>query len=125
MAERVSGGRPGPIVLAARPSSVRKTQIVVVGGGAGGLGLVARLGKTFGRDRFDIILVDRNQTHIWKPLLHEVAAGSLDASLDEVGYRSHAYRWKYRFFDGALESIGREARQIIRPRLKLHWVHGP
>jgi NADH dehydrogenase len=91
----------------------RKTQIVVVGGGAGGLGLVAKLGQAFGRDQFDIILVDRNQTHIWKPLLHEVAAGSLDANLDEVGYRSHAYRWNYRFFDGTLEAIDRETRHIV------------
>ncbi len=91
----------------------KKIQIVVVGGGAGGLGLVARLGKKFGRKKFDIILIDRNQTHIWKPLLHEVAAGSLDANLDEVGYRSHAYRWNYRFFDGALEAIDRDARQVV------------
>ncbi len=91
----------------------RKTQIVVVGGGAGGLELVARLGREFGRGKFDIILVDRNRTHIWKPLLHEVAAGSLDANLDEVGYRNHAYRWGYRFFDGTLEAIDREAGQIV------------
>ncbi len=91
----------------------KKIQIVVVGGGAGGLGLVARLGKKFGSKKFDIILIDRNQTHIWKPLLHEVAAGSLDANLDEVGYRSHAYRWNYRFFDGSLEAIDREARQVV------------
>ena len=98
---------------ALRMGKSKKIQIVVVGGGAGGLGLVARLGKKFGRKKFDIILIDRNQTHIWKPLLHEVAAGSLDANLDEVGYRSHAYRWNYRFFDGSLESIDREARQVV------------
>lgn len=98
---------------ALRMGKSKKIQIVVVGGGAGGLGLVARLGKKFGRKKFDIILIDRNQTHIWKPLLHEVAAGSLDANLDEVGYRSHAYRWNYRFFDGALESIDRDARQVV------------
>ena len=91
----------------------RKTQIVVVGGGAGGLELVAKLGRTFGKIDYDIILVDRAQTHIWKPLLHEVAAGSLDANLDEVGYRGHAYRWNYRFFDGTLESIDRETRHIV------------
>lgn len=90
----------------------RKTQIVVVGGGAGGLELVRRLGARYGRDKHDIILVDRNRTHIWKPLLHEVAAGSLDANLDEVGYGGHAARWGYRFFFGALESIDREARTI-------------
>lgn len=91
----------------------KKTQIVVVGGGAGGLELVTKLGAHFPRQDFDIILVDRNPTHIWKPLLHEVAAGSLDANLDEVGYRGHAFRWGYRYFDGALEAIDREAQQIV------------
>ncbi len=91
----------------------KKTQIVVVGGGAGGLELVTRLGRHFGRRDFDIILVDRNPTHIWKPLLHEVAAGSLDANLDEVGYRGHAFRWGYRYFDGALEGIDRSAQEVI------------
>ena len=90
-----------------------KTQIVVVGGGAGGLELVAKLGRALGNTDFDIILVDKAQTHIWKPLLHEVAAGSLDANLDEVGYRGHAQRWNYRFFDGAMESIDRATRQIV------------
>jgi NADH dehydrogenase len=90
----------------------RKTQIVVVGGGAGGLELVRRLGAKYGRKRHDIILVDKNLSHIWKPLLHEVAAGSLDANLDEVGYRGHCYRWGYRFFQGSLDGIDREAKTI-------------
>lgn len=90
-----------------------KTQIVVVGGGAGGLELVRKLGSRYGRQDFDVILVERNNTHIWKPLLHEVAAGSLDANLDEVGYRGHGHRWGYRFFLGSLESIDREARQVV------------
>ncbi len=90
-----------------------KTQIVVVGGGAGGLELVRRLGAKLGRQAFDVILIERGQTHIWKPLLHEVAAGSLDANLDEVGYRSHGHRWRYRFFLGSLEAIDREARQVM------------
>lgn len=94
------------------PQKDRKTQIVVVGGGAGGLELVRKLAAHYGRDNFDIILIERNHTHIWKPLLHEVAAGSLDANLDEVGYRSHGHRWGYRFFLGSLESIDREKRQV-------------
>ncbi|WP_299397470.1 NAD(P)/FAD-dependent oxidoreductase [Pelagibius sp.] len=91
----------------------RKTQIVVVGGGAGGLELVRRLGTRFGRDAYDIILVERNRTHIWKPLLHEVAAGSLDANMDEVGYGGHGVRWGYRFFYGTFAGIDRE-RQVVR-----------
>ena len=93
---------------ATAPTAALKTQIIIVGGGAGGL----ELGAKYGRKRHDIILVERNRTHIWKPLLHEVATGSLDANLDEVGYRSHCHRWGYRFFHGALESIDRKSRQI-------------
>ena len=91
----------------------KKTQIVVVGGGAGGLELVTRLGKKFGKRDFDIILVERNRTHIWKPLLHEVAAGSLDASTDEIGYRAHCLRTGYRYFFGSLQGIDRENRQVV------------
>ncbi|MGC6500075.1 MAG: NAD(P)/FAD-dependent oxidoreductase [Henriciella sp.] len=91
----------------------RKTQIVVVGGGAGGLELVARLGARFSRKDYDIILLEKNRTHIWKPLLHEVAAGSLDANLDEVGYGAHAHRWGYRFFQGSMMDIDRAAKEVV------------
>ena len=92
-----------------KPNAPSCPRIVVVGGGAGGLELVTQLGKQLGRrGEAEITLIDCSRTHIWKPLLHEVAAGSLDANLDEVGYGGHAVRWGYRFFNGALESIDRE-----------------
>jgi NADH dehydrogenase len=94
-------------------TKARKTQIVVVGGGAAGLELATRLGAHFGRELFDIILVEKNRTHIWKPLLHEVAAGALDANLDEVGYRSHGHAWGYRFFYGAMEGVDRDSRHVL------------
>ena len=99
-------------------SKPRKTQIVVVGGGAGGLELATKLGGRLGREKFDIILVEKNRTHIWKPLLHEVAAGSLDANLDEVGYRSHGHAWGYRFFYGAMEGIDRDTRHLLIAPIK-------
>jgi NADH dehydrogenase len=102
----------GQATQAQPPNPVTKTQIVVVGGGAAGLELVRKLGARYGRKRHDIILVERNRTHIWKPLLHEVAAGSLDANLDEVGYRNHCHRWRYRYFFGSLQSVDRERREI-------------
>ena len=91
----------------------QKIQIVIAGGGVAGLALARRLGARYGRRRHDIVLVEKNRTHIWKPLLHEVAAGSLDANLDEVGYRSHCHRWGYRFFQGTLDTIDREAREVV------------
>lgn len=104
--------RSRELQFANQSAKQRKTQIVIVGGGAAGLELAAKLGRRFGRRDHDIILVERNRTHIWKPLLHEVATGALDANIDEVGYRAHCKRWGYRFFNGTLESIDTEARMI-------------
>ncbi|MBA1275508.1 NAD(P)/FAD-dependent oxidoreductase [Stutzerimonas azotifigens] len=70
-------------------------RIVIIGGGAGGLELASRLGRTLGkRGKAKVTLVDANLTHIWKPLLHEVAAGSLNSSTDELNYVAQA-KWNH------------------------------
>ncbi len=51
-------------------------RILVVGGGAGGLELATRLGDKLGRrGKADVTLIDKARVHLWKPLLHEIAAG--------------------------------------------------
>ena len=65
--------------------------IVVVGGGAGGLVLATKLGDRLGRHgKARITLVDCALIHIWKPLLHEVAAGTLRIEADGLDYFAHA-----------------------------------
>ncbi|WP_258808360.1 NAD(P)/FAD-dependent oxidoreductase [Pseudidiomarina sp. CB1] len=87
--------------------------IVVVGGGAGGLELVTRLARKFKRDSsVHVTLVDRNLTHIWKPLLHEVAAGALDADMDGVDYRVQAATAGFRFQPGELIGVDAERQEI-------------
>ncbi|GGP25555.1 NAD(P)/FAD-dependent oxidoreductase [Silvimonas amylolytica] len=88
-------------------------QIVIVGGGAGGLELAARLGHNLGRTgQARVILVDGSPTHIWKPLLHEVATGALNTGEDEVNYFAHAHRHGYEFEFGFMNGLDREARTI-------------
>ena len=88
-------------------------KIIIVGGGAGGLELVSRLGKTLGKKKqSEIILVDRSRTHVWKPLLHEVAAGVIDKNSDGVDYSMHAARHHYQFQLGNLSHINKDKRQI-------------
>jgi NADH dehydrogenase len=88
-------------------------KIVIVGGGAGGLELVSRLSQTLGKKGLaEIILVDRQPTHVWKPLLHEVAAGVIDKNSDGVDYRIHAARHNYQFQLGTMSDIDHKNKLI-------------
>lgn len=87
--------------------------IVIVGGGAGGLELATQLGHKLGKKKLArIILVDKNRNHIWKPLLHEVATGSLDINTDGVVYRAHAAAHYYQFQLGTMVDMDLAAKQI-------------
>src|SRR5476649_1873567 len=92
-------------------------RIVIVGGGAGGLELATRLGdRVGGRARSgkhaQVTLVDRSRTHLWKPLLHEVAAGSMDINAHQLDYPAQAYWHHFSFSHGALTGLDRAARRI-------------
>lgn len=89
------------------------TKIIVVGGGAGGLELATKLGRKLGRKgKAEVTLVDRNRTHLWKPLLHEVATGAMDPGIDGLSYRSHAHNHGFAFQMGSLTNIDRDAKTI-------------
>jgi len=88
-------------------------QIVVVGGGAGGLELATRLGDTLGRKgRARVTLVDRARTHLWKPLLHEFAAGSMDLDHHALPYLAQARWHHFRFQRGSMDGLDRRRRLV-------------
>jgi len=87
-------------------------KIVIVGGGAGGLELATKLGRRLKKTEHELILIDRNPTHIWKPLLHEVAAGSLDEAIDSVAYRAHGRRHGFVFKQGGLIDVDRKQKNL-------------
>lgn len=87
------------------------TRIVIVGGGAGGLPLATRLGRRR-LPGVSVTLVDAASSHIWKPLLHEVAAGTLDTGVAQLGYVAQAARSGFRYWPGRMEGLDRAAREI-------------
>ena len=94
---------PGPALQAEQAG---RDQIIVVGGGAGGLELAVRLARRLRRDQTcEVVLVDRNPTHVWKPLFHEVATGSLNRHHDEASYRMLARKHRFRFVLGAVSAV--------------------
>lgn len=88
-------------------------RIVIVGGGSGGLKLATRLGHRYRRNpEVEVTLVDDTLTHVWKPLLHEIAAGTLDLHEDECNYLAHARRHHFRFVWGRMQGLDRQNRRI-------------
>ena len=88
-------------------------QILIVGGGAGGLELATRLGDKLGRrGKATIQLIDKTRAHLWKPLLHEIAAGSMDLGVHELNYlaQSHWHHFRYRL--GEMTGLDRTAREV-------------
>jgi NADH dehydrogenase len=88
--------------------------IVIVGGGAGGLELATRLGDTLGRrGGARVTLIDRSRTHLWKPLLHEFAAGSMDLDHHALSYLAQARWHHFRFQRGSMDGLDRK-RKVVK-----------
>lgn len=108
--------------------------IVIVGGGAGGLELATSLGNKLGRrGKARVALIEKFRTHVWKPLLHEIAAGSMDTGRHELDYLAQAYWHGFRFRFGEMVGLDRAQRlvhlaathddegRIITPERSIHY----
>jgi NADH:ubiquinone reductase (H+-translocating) len=115
--QTVSTAPPSPAVTS-RPDRIwipdpSLHHIVIVGGGAAGLELATKLGDSLGRRRkAQITLVERARTHIWKPHLHEVAAGTLDVGRDAVDYLAQASDHHFRYRIGEMIGLDRAQREV-------------
>lgn len=88
-------------------------QVVIVGGGAGGLELATRAGDRLGRRRkAAITLIEKSQSHFWKPHLHEIAAGSMDLGTYEINHLAQAHWHGYRYRYGEVVAIDRARRTV-------------
>lgn len=88
-------------------------RIVIVGGGAAGIALASKLGRRFKRDSNVVVtLIDQQLTHIWKPLLHEVAAGTFDSHVNEISFLAQAKRCGFKFRLGTFSSINRKDKTV-------------
>ena len=111
--DRLPRDLPEVAAMPAPPDDEALRQIVVVGGGAAGLELATRLGDRLGRRGLArITLGDCARTHLWKPMLHSVAAGSLDPGEYEVNYLAQAHWHGFRYRFGELAGLDRTAKQV-------------
>ena len=89
-------------------------QIVIVGGGAGGLELATKLGDRLGKKgKASVTLIEKARTHFWKPHLHEIAAGSMDLGTYELNHLAQSYWHGYRYRFGEVIGIDRKRKLVI------------
>ncbi|KJG12142.1 NADH dehydrogenase [Photobacterium iliopiscarium] len=88
------------------------SRIVIVGGGAAGIELSTLLAKA-NHKKHEIILVEPETDHYWKPRLHEIAAGTFDRELDSVCYFTHGAINGYQHYQAAMTDINREDKMLV------------
>jgi len=80
---------------------------------AGGLELATKLGNTLGKKKkAEITLIDAKKTHIWKPLLHEIAAGSINPDKDELDYLAQGFWHGFKFRLGRMDKLDRKKKEV-------------
>ena len=101
-------------IAPAGPSDRTNYQVVIVGGGAAGLELATQLGDRFHHTKEgQVTLLDLSRTHLWKPLLHSVAAGSLKPSEHELDYLAQAHWHNFRFRFGEMVGVDRNRKLVM------------
>ena len=112
--ERLTPEPLGGMSTTHRSDGQPRHRIVVVGGGAGGLELVTRLGDRLGRKgRAHITLIEKARTHFWKPHLHEIAAGSIDLHSHATDYLAQSHWHGFRYRVGEMVGLDRDKREVI------------
>ncbi|HWJ93526.1 MAG TPA: NAD(P)/FAD-dependent oxidoreductase [Telluria sp.] len=88
-----------------------QSEIVIVGGGAGGLELACKLGRKLGPSK--VALVDSRLYHVWKPSLHEVAAGTLDIHQEGLSYQMLAHDNGFAFIYGPMTGLDAVGKTVL------------
>ena len=84
-------------------------RVLVVGGGIAGVVLATKLGQA---GRTDVTLVDKSLSHVWKPTMHTIAAGTSSAERQRLSLLALAKRNGFTFWPGSLEEVDRDARRV-------------
>lgn len=98
----------------------RQQRIVIVGGGVAGLAIATSLGRRWRRRQGApaITLIDSDSAHVWKPMLHTIAAGTRDISQQQTTYIAQARDAGFTYEPGELCGLNRRAREVHLAELR-------
>ena len=91
----------------------KAARVVIVGGGVAGLEIASALGKLRDPHTASVTLVDADSAHVWKPMLHTIAAGTRDLAQQQTTYLAQATDARFAYQPGAMEGLDRARKEII------------
>ncbi|CAI3941785.1 NAD(P)/FAD-dependent oxidoreductase [Commensalibacter papalotli (ex Botero et al. 2024)] len=92
---------------------MRKKQIVVLGGGIAGIEFLVRINKQIDHSQYELSLIDKNEFHTWKPMLHTFAAGTASPQEQGMPFLIQAKRHNFTFQPGEVSEVNTEKKEII------------
>jgi NADH dehydrogenase len=98
-------------------------QIVVLGGGFGGLHLVRRLERRFHAGEVAVTLVDRQNYHLFTPLLYQVCTGELPPHAVAYPLRDATAPAGYHFLQSEVTAIDLDRRRVGTADGELPYDH--
>lgn len=91
----------------------KQHELVIVGGGVAGMEIASTLGRKNSSNRLNITLIDRDSAHVWKPMLHTIAAGTRDVSQQQTSYMAQASRCGFSYQPGELEGVDTTTKEVV------------
>lgn len=94
-------------------AEVKRPRVVIVGAGFGGV----KAAKSFAGKNVDVTVIDRNNFHLFQPLLYQVSTAVL--SVDEIAYPIRAFFRKNKnidFFLGEVVDFDLENKKVMTDR---------
>jgi NADH:ubiquinone reductase (H+-translocating) len=88
-------------------------RIVVVGGGIAGIVTATHLSRELRRsESAEVLLIDHNLVHVWKPMLHTFAAGTANYTNENISFISHAKLNGFKYWPGELRGLDRSGKAV-------------
>ena len=87
--------------------------VVIVGGGVAGLEIASALGKRRDPHIATVTLIDADSAHVWKPMLHTIAAGTRDLAQQQTTYLAQASDAHFAYQPGKMTGLDRERREVV------------
>ncbi|MBL5830730.1 NAD(P)/FAD-dependent oxidoreductase [Heyndrickxia sporothermodurans] len=92
---------------------MRKSRVVILGAGYGGLMTVTRLQKLLGTNDAEIILINKNKYHYETTWLHEASAGTLHHDRVRYDIKNVINPAKVEFIQATIEKVNPEEKKVI------------